>query len=698
LRALEPANLRELGSLTGASGWGVLLTLGFGHFEPQAAAREAAVAKAALGSSLEAIEIGNEPDSYARHGLRAAPWTPEQYNEQVDAYRGAIEALAPGIPLAGPDPSGSSAYENWGLSEAIYQRPALLTGHHYPLGCAQHPAPTISLLLSPRIRELEERSLRRYVFIAQETEVPFRLDETNSVSCGGVPGISDTFASALWAVSYVTQAMSMGAAGINLQGNPTNCVGYTPICAPNGEAAATGKLEAQPDWYALLLAKALVGERPLRTIVGPAHRPNVVARAFGAADGTTQFVLVDDDPPGSRGAAMRLHVGAGFHGATVLSLTAPSPQALSGVKLGGGERQLEPAAGAAARGQHERCDHGRSRAQQRRAGHGRAEGLSARPLVPVESVLASARVRSVGDDRQEVASVRFQQLPGDPALTGHDRHGGRTALMMDVQVPRDPVRVDVELDRAHRAGEDQCGAEFGGQEVLACGPHELAAGGDPEAGARHGVASRDGSSPARDHAARGGRCDGAVIDQQLLVLQYREDPRVSARHAFVPRSDVGAPVGVGDDRREPRPERHRHVPARHEPDVVVAELEAAVERSDDVVNLARRYLIPVPPAGHAPVARARVQVEAKRSLLEAHERDAGSLGEPRDGPAVHARDGRPRCARVRRRAHLQRRHRVDGQRAWGNGRRAVSRALVGDARGVLGARRVRAARSGALEA
>jgi hypothetical protein len=60
-----------------------------------------------------------------------------------------------------------------------------------------------------------------------------------------------------------------------------------------------------------------------------------VARAFGAADGTTQFVLVDDDPPGSRGAAMRLHVGAGFHGATVLSLTAPSPQALSGVKLGG---------------------------------------------------------------------------------------------------------------------------------------------------------------------------------------------------------------------------------------------------------------------------------------------------------------------------------------------------------------------------
>jgi hypothetical protein len=54
-----------------------------------------------------------------------------------------------------------------------------------------------------------------------------------------------------------------------------------------------------------------------------------------AAGGTLQFVLVDDDPPGARGVAMHLHVGSAFHGATVLSLTAPSPEAVSGVELGG---------------------------------------------------------------------------------------------------------------------------------------------------------------------------------------------------------------------------------------------------------------------------------------------------------------------------------------------------------------------------
>jgi hypothetical protein len=341
LGVLEAGDLHGIGSLAAASGWHVLLTLGFAHFDPEAAAREAAVAKAALGESLEGIEIGNEPDSYARHGLRPLPWTPVQYEEQINAYRIAIEALAPGIPLAGPDSSGSSAYEKWGLSEAIYQRPALLTGHHYPLGCAEQPPPTIARLLSPRIRQLEERSLRRYQFIAQETEVPFRMDETNTVSCGGVAGISNTFASALWAVNYLTKAMTMGVSGINLEGNPSNCEGYTPVCAPSAEDLLTGTLRAQPEWYALLLAKALVGERPLRTTVKPkpADRPNVEATTFLALDGTLQFVLVDDDAPGSRRVAVHLHVGGGFHGASVLSLTAPSPTALSGVRLGGQEVQ-----------------------------------------------------------------------------------------------------------------------------------------------------------------------------------------------------------------------------------------------------------------------------------------------------------------------------------------------------------------------
>ncbi len=335
LHVLEAGDLRELANLAAESGWHVLLTIGFGHYEPEAAAREAAAAKAALGPWLQGIELGNEPNAYALHGLRPEPWSFIQYDEQVTAYRNAIEAAAPGIPLAGPDSSGSSAYESWGLDEAIDQKPALLTGHHYPLGCAEQPAPSIERLLSPKIRQREGNSVRRYVTIARQSEVPFRMDETNSVSCGGVAGVSNTFASALWAVNYLAQAMSLGVSGVNLHGNPANCNGYSPVCAATPEALAAGALGAQPVWYALLLARELIGERPVLTSISAPAKPNVVVTTFIAPDGALRFVVVDDDPPKSRRVAVRLHVGSHFAGASSMSLTAPSPSSLSGVRLGG---------------------------------------------------------------------------------------------------------------------------------------------------------------------------------------------------------------------------------------------------------------------------------------------------------------------------------------------------------------------------
>jgi len=332
---LDPADLQGLGALAARSGWRVLLSLGLGHFEPEAAASEAAAAKGALGESLEAIELGNEPNSYALHGLRSEPWTAVQYDEQVATYRAAIEAAAPGVALAGPDVSGSSAFEKWGPAEVVDQRPALLTGHHYPLGCNEVPAPTITQLLSPKTRKAEAVSLGRYVSISRAGATKFRLDETNTVSCGGVPGISNTFASALWAVGYLSQAMAMGVSGINLEGNPTNCGGYTPVCAPTAEALSSGALVAEPEWYALLLLRAQLGERPIETVITAPGKPNVEVATFLAGDGTRHYVVVDDQPPGSRMAALAVRVGKRFHGASVLSLTAPSPTSLSGVELGG---------------------------------------------------------------------------------------------------------------------------------------------------------------------------------------------------------------------------------------------------------------------------------------------------------------------------------------------------------------------------
>ncbi|HYM54496.1 MAG TPA: glycosyl hydrolase family 79 C-terminal domain-containing protein [Solirubrobacteraceae bacterium] len=333
---LDAGELVRLRALAQSSGWRVLLTVGLAHFDPRAAAREAAAAKAALGPWLAGIEVGNEPDAYAHHGFRSPPWTYSQYDAQLAIYRRTIARLAPGIPLAGPGVSGSRAFAQWAPREVRRQRPELLTGHHYPLGCHDAPAPTIGRLLSERVRGLEGDSLARYLSVSRASGIGLRVDETNTVSCGGRAGISNTFASALWAVGYIAQTMAAGTAGINFQGNPSNCDGYTPLCGTTPTGLVDGALSPQPEWYALLLTKALVGDRPLRTTLTAApRRPNVDVTALRAGDGSLHVVIVDDDPPGSNAAAMSLHVGRGFDSASVLALTAPSPGARSGIELGG---------------------------------------------------------------------------------------------------------------------------------------------------------------------------------------------------------------------------------------------------------------------------------------------------------------------------------------------------------------------------
>ncbi|HMD56668.1 MAG TPA: glycosyl hydrolase family 79 C-terminal domain-containing protein [Solirubrobacteraceae bacterium] len=332
---LEAGDLRLLARLARESHWHVLLTVGLAHYDPSAAAREVAAAAHTLGPWLSGIEIGNEPDAYARHGLRGLPWTFERYDAEVRAYRRAIAKLAPGIPLAGPGVSGSHVFMHWGPSEARTEHPALLTGHHYPLGCHQQPTPSITQLLSPQVRVMEGDSLFRYMEVARATGLPFRMDEANSVSCGGSAGISNTFAAALWATGYIGQSLAAGVSGLNFQGNPANCLGYSAVCAPNAARLATGGLTAQPLWYALLMMRGLVGARTLRTTVSTPQPQNLAVTTFVTRAGALVISLVDDEPPGSQPTRLSLRVGPRFGTASVLTMTAPSLEATSGVTLGG---------------------------------------------------------------------------------------------------------------------------------------------------------------------------------------------------------------------------------------------------------------------------------------------------------------------------------------------------------------------------
>jgi hypothetical protein len=329
-------DLSDLGELTRRTNWRVLLSVDLVHYDPRAAALEVGTAYKHLGARLAGVEIGNEPDAYGRHGVRPASWRFAEYARQVEAYRRAIQAVAPHVKVVGPDVSGSGggAIAHWVRPEAIRMRPMLLTGHYYSLGCHDKAPPTITRLLSPKTSAGMKRSLDAYMAVSRAIGIPFRVDEANDVSCAGEAGISNTFASALWAVGYLIRAMDAGVAGVNLHAHLEDCGGYAPLCAPSKSRLLAGELHVQPEWYALLFVRPLVGTHPVQAVISH-PRPDITVRAFSAHTGRARVVIVDTAAAGTPPADIHVSTATRFSRASTVTLAAPSRSATSGVTLGG---------------------------------------------------------------------------------------------------------------------------------------------------------------------------------------------------------------------------------------------------------------------------------------------------------------------------------------------------------------------------
>lgn len=329
-----PDDLRAIAELARATGWRILLGLNFGHYDPAAAADEARVAQAVLGAGLAGVELGNEPDSYAPKGLRPRPWGLEQYLPQIDAYRQAVDAAAPGAPLYGPDTSSGAPRLRWVSAFADDARPAVLTAHYYPLAWCNGYRPKVRDLLSGAMHAAEARMLAHLLPVVARAQLPVRIDETNNISCGGLPGVSNTYASALWALDFVARAATAGVSGINFHGNLANAGGYAPIAADDQAALQAAHLGARPEYYALLVAHRLIGATPVATQLVSGD-PHLTAYAFTRADNVVQVLVVDEDPAPSSPVTVSVGLPRRAVSARALVLRAPSLDATTGVTLAG---------------------------------------------------------------------------------------------------------------------------------------------------------------------------------------------------------------------------------------------------------------------------------------------------------------------------------------------------------------------------
>ena len=338
IATITPADLSALGSLARAGGWKVILGVNLEHDDPARAADEATYAAADLGSSLQAIEIGNEPNFYATSSA--------QYLTEFQAYVSAIEQAVPGVPIEASDAGSATDPLQSALVtyEAGLSKPDIseLTSHYYPFASSSCGGdPTVSALLGTTARDDEVSIADEAAAQGTQLGIPAVLDEGNSAYCEGQPGVSDVFASALWEIDDQLVTAREGVAGDYEHGTVLQCdtakplfMYYTPLCAPTAADAAAGTLAAQPEYYGLAAVHA-VGTGSFLNLTNP-DWADVRAYAVRHADGTMTVVLDNVRDPASNGATtLQLDLGASFASGRRVDLTAGGLTATSGITFGG---------------------------------------------------------------------------------------------------------------------------------------------------------------------------------------------------------------------------------------------------------------------------------------------------------------------------------------------------------------------------
>jgi hypothetical protein len=348
IATITPADLTALGTLARAGGWKVILGVNLKHYDTARAADEAAHAASALGSSLQAVEIGNEPDLYSQYSGNTA-----RYLTDFQAYVAAITKAAPGVPIEGSDAAGAptGAFQNaFAAAQAALAHPQVneLTSHYYPLSdCSGSSNPTIAQLLGTDVRNAETAVADNAAAQAAELGVPAVFDEGNSVVCEGMPNVSDVFASALWSIDEQLDFAREGVAGDYMHGTVLQCdtgkplfMYYTPLCAPTAADAASGQLAAQPEYYGLATVHA-IGTGSFLQVTNPSWA-SVRAYAVKHADGTMTVVLDDvQDPASNAATTLQLDLGAVFTSASRFDLAASGLTAKTGITLGGRSVQAD---------------------------------------------------------------------------------------------------------------------------------------------------------------------------------------------------------------------------------------------------------------------------------------------------------------------------------------------------------------------
>ncbi len=339
---LTPSWLGQVSQIVRQTHVKLILDLNLVTTTPALAARWAKTAVARLPpGSITAFEIGNEPDIYSRaqwQRLTAGTGVPlpkritaTSYASAFASYAQALAKAAPGVPLLAP--ALAKPQKNYGWVTKLLHAPhpglAGITAHRYPYSaCARRGSqtfPTIARVLSENATVSMGATALTVEHISDRAGLPLWLTEINSVTCGGTRGVSDTFATALWAPDALLELARAGveSASVHVRADAIN----------TAFSLTRSGLVAHPLLYGMIAFSRMLGPGARLIPIHLAAPASLHLKAWAVrVDGGMMHVLVLDK--GTRSVRVRLNLPLSVT-ATVERLTAAAVAAKSGVTLAG---------------------------------------------------------------------------------------------------------------------------------------------------------------------------------------------------------------------------------------------------------------------------------------------------------------------------------------------------------------------------
>jgi hypothetical protein len=291
-----------------------------------------------LGDYLLGFQCGNEPDMYSLHGHRNTSYGPFDYG-------GEMSDLLSQVSASNADPTGLAmsrlvapniADYAWtpeqvwdtGLVTEFSDNLAFLAVEKYPRdNCAAmfggpnatgivDPQSVLSLYLTHDAHtELLQPYLNSTMY-AQSVGKPFLMFETNTASCGGFLGVSDSFTAALWGLDYALQMAHSNFSGAMFHLGGQN-VFYNPFTSPPTNESAYLGWSVGPLYYsALVMAEAMGPSNNTQVLNYGVDNLSSFTPIYGIYEnGTPVRVAIMnylDDPTGASDVSAVISISGGF--------------------------------------------------------------------------------------------------------------------------------------------------------------------------------------------------------------------------------------------------------------------------------------------------------------------------------------------------------------------------------------------------